>query len=167
MSNVPAPARNQPTGKRIMSNVDDDNELNPAVELAKRIAADESLDRLPDLGAMMKATPTVRRYYYAEAVRGLGARRFFFDKDAGRMVFEPDCATRIKAVAWLAGYDVGMPLQRILQKTVSDGPRVKSVEELAAYMAATPELADAFEREMKRQRRKGGDDNEKPAIPAG
>lgn len=113
--------------------------------LADRIAADESLDRLPDLAAMMSATPQVRRIYYSEAVRQLGARRFFFDKAAGCMVFEPDGVTRMKAVAWLGGYDAGMPIQRILQAGITNNG-FTNIEEMKKAIATSPAMLAGLKR---------------------
>ena len=140
---------------------DDQNEKNPAHELAYKVAADESLDRLPDLGQVMRATPAVRRLYFSEAIRSLGARRFYYDKQAESMVFEPDGATRMKAVAWLGGYDVGLPLQRIQQQIIQTG-RAENLEDLLELLASTPAGLRAMERftEKARNKKPGG---QKPA----
>lgn len=113
--------------------------------LADEIAANESLDRLPDLTAVMAATPQMRRFYYSEAVRQLGARRFYFSKADNCMVFEPDGVTRMKAVAWLGNYDAGQPLQRILQANFGQGGLV-DIKSMKTALVESPATRSAFKR---------------------
>ena len=117
--------------------------------LAKKIEANAALDDCKDLRALIMATPTVRRLYFAAAVRCLGARRFYFDKAAGEMVFEPDGNAQMKAVAWLSAYDAGLPTQTTVNLNVG-AERGPSLEEAAA---SSPELVRGLEAVLARVRK--------------
>lgn len=136
---------------------------NEIEELAGAVEKNTALDALPDLRSLILATPVCRRLYFAAAIRCLGARRFFFDKEAGAMQFEPDGTAVMRAVAWLSSYDAGLPVQTTVNLNIGKDKGDLSFEQA---LAESPELRQALTRfvtaaERKAPRNRKG--AEKPA----
>jgi len=74
------------------------------------------------LRQILDSMPEARRLILNTAFRCLGARKFYFDKAEGGMVFEPDYKTQLDAVKFLASYQEGLPVQTSLAVTVGDRP---------------------------------------------
>lgn len=119
-------------------------------DLADKIESDHSLEKLPDLRAVILAVPGIRRLYVAAAVRCLGARRFHFDKKSGQMEFEPDGTAIMRAVQWLSAYDAGLPMQTSVNLNLGGkGDDLKAED----VIAQSPAVLLALERVVERARK--------------
>lgn len=120
------------------------DETDEIERLAKHIETDQNLESLPDLRAVILASPSIRRLYVAAAVRCLGARRFMFDKKAGELHFEPDGSTIMRAVAFLASYDAGLPAQTTINLNLGKDKDLTPAE----VLAQSPALVASMERTL-------------------
>ena len=119
--------------------------------LANQIEADPSLERHKTFRELIQAVPAMRRLYFAAAVRCLGARRTYYDRDKKEMVHEAEGATQMKAVVFLAAYDAGLPVQTTLNVSIDKGTGAPELEEA---IASSPALAAALDSALTRARRR-------------
>ena len=129
-------------------------------KLADEIESKTELEKLPDLRAVILAVPGIRRLYVAAAVRCLGARRFYFDKEAGAMQFEPDGTAVMRAVAWLSSYDAGLPMQTTVNLNLGGKDKELTPEDV---IAQSPAMLLALERVVTRARKAAPKRTERPA----
>lgn len=121
--------------------------------LALEIASDSQLPPESSVRDIILATPAIRQTMVAAAVRCLNAQKFYFCKKKGEMVHEPDYATQIKAIAWLAAYSDGLPAQTNLNVNMdARGGKGKKPQ-------LTPAVLEAMERTVARVKR------EQQALP--
>lgn len=113
-------------------------------QLADAVDASPELEKLPDLRAMIQATPAIRRFYLAAAIRCLDARRSYYDKASGCMVHEPEGTSIMRAVQWLSAYDAGLPIQTSVNLNLG-GEKGPTLDEAAAN---SPALVAALERAL-------------------
>lgn len=133
---------------------------NAVEKLAQQIESDAAAGEVKDLRALILRFPVIRQLYLAAAVRCLGARRFYFDKSAGEMVFEPDGTAQMRAAVFLASYDAGLPMQTTVNLNLG-GDKGPTLEEAAA---GSPALVDALERALE-QAKKRAPKRIKQAVP--
>lgn len=88
---------------------------------------------------ILRRTPNSRRVVIETAFRCLNARKFFFDKSEGCMVFEPDYKTQLDAVKFLAAYGDGLPVQTNVNVEVGK-PGPGDDEDLARAIERSPAL---------------------------
>lgn len=114
-------------------------------QLAAEIEA-MSPDDAKDLRAVMATIPRLRLLIIASAVRALGAVRSYYDKAEGGRVREPDCASQMKAAAFLAAYADGLPVQTALNVNVD--PTKAHGFSLGDALRASPALRDHLAKEL-------------------
>lgn len=90
--------------------------------LADEIATDSRLLQMNAVRDIILADPRVRVQLVAAAIRCLFAEKFYFDRAAKEVVHEPDYSTQMKAVAWLAAYSDGLPVQTNLNLNANTNP---------------------------------------------
>ena len=95
---------------------------------------------------LIVAIPDVRVLIVATAVRCLGAERMMGGGKKGEVERCADGATQMKAVAFLAAYADGLPVQTTMNLNV-DGTKDMPMEEL---LAKSPALVAAMERQLER-----------------
>ncbi len=102
-----------------------------------------------DLRAMMQDIPELRPFIIGAAIRGLGARKCFFDMKKNEMVYEPDFGSQAKAVAFLAAYVDGLPVQSTINLNV-EGATKKGKLSVEEALRRSPALVEAMKKEIKR-----------------
>lgn len=117
--------------------------------------------------AGLEAQPDFVDLMVASIMTGLRAEVVVYTKGNPEGQGKPDGRTRLEAFSKAMAYAEGLPLARSIQVTIGSGTEVKTPEELAQGIAAVPELASAFRRELEKAERAAGRSKEKPAIPAG
>lgn len=120
-------------------------------EAADKLEADDSLTA-KDVREMINAIPGIRRFIVACALRGLTARKYFFDRKTQRMEFEPDSATQLKAAAFLAAYADGLPVQTALNVNID--PAKGGGITLGDALANSPALREHLAKELAASERK-------------
>lgn len=101
-------------------------------------------DQSKNLRTILAGVPELRQLVVAAAIRGLGARKYYFDRKVGAMVFEPDYIAQNKAAVFLAAYDAGLPLQGTVNLHLG-GEKGMTIEDA---MASSPAALEAIERTL-------------------
>lgn len=116
-------------------------------KIATRVETDPAL-RSRDLRAILLEIPEVRPLIIGAAIRGLGARKAFWSKQEEDWTFEPDFIAQGKAIAFLAAYVDGLPVQTTVQFNVDDKKTSKAT--LGETLENSPAMVAAIEKELKR-----------------
>lgn len=128
-----------------------------AAQLADAVANDAGLDDAGSLRDLLNRVPALRRELIATAVRCLDARKYYYDRKQGAMVYEPDGTTQMRAVAFLAAYSDGLPAQTQIIRAIG-GPNGKQPEmTLEDALTKSPALRDRLEELLARSREKRGE----------
>lgn len=112
--------------------------------LAEAIERDERSEGAPTIRELLLAHPSFRRLIVATAVRSLGAQKWVFDRDQKKVVFYEDSSTQMKAVAFLAAYTEGLPMQTNVSLNIGDQKRIAEGDGMTieAALRASPALRD-------------------------
>lgn len=90
----------------------------------------------------------------AAILTGLDANVRVFTKGDSDGALVPDARARLEAFKLAMAYAEGLPLQRIIQANLNPGMTgVNTAEDLAAYLAESPALMTAFERQLEQAKR--------------
>lgn len=100
---------------------------------------------------VLHAIPRIRLLVIGAAIRGLAARKPYWDKELEDWVWEPDYMAQAKAYTFLAAYGDGLPVQATVNLNVSDD-RKKAQLTFGEAMRHSPALVDAVEKELRRIR---------------
>jgi hypothetical protein len=135
--------------------------------LADEIASDLQVSPDAQVRDIILAHPRVRQQIVAAAVRCLRAEKFYFDRTKKEIVHEEDYATQIKAIAWLAAYSDGLPIQTNLNVNANASGKGRLPPD--EMLAQSPAALEAMERALARARAKmqsAQKASEKQALPA-
>ncbi len=105
-----------------------------------------------DVRDVINSIPGLRRFVVAAALRALTARRCFWDRNAKAMQYEPDSNAQMKAVAFLAAYADGLPVQSTVN--VNLDPTKAGGFSLGDALASSPALRDHLAKELQQAERK-------------
>ena len=114
-------------------------------ELA-RIAEDNELESESGFALMINRIPKLRRMVLGAAIRALGAERSLYDRGNKEWVTEPDWASRLKAVVWIASYSDGLPTQTTLNVNIGDKPGAEVDLNLEEAVHKSPALRQRLEK---------------------
>lgn len=122
--------------------------------LADEVEANAGLDDVKDMRGFFEKIPQLRRFVVAAAIRSLTARKYYYSKEKKEMVFEPDSGTQMKAVAWIAAYQDGLPLQSTVNFNVN---KEAKAFDMGDALANSPALREHLKRELARTEAKALD----------
>lgn len=167
-SRAPAPAPAQGEDPAGGQNTEILSHQEKCENLADVIELDGAKITVKTLRDLITAIPDIRQLIVATAVRCLGAERMMGGGKKGEVERCADGATQMKAVAFLAAYSDGLPIQTTMNLNV-DGNRDMPIEEM---LAKSPALVAAMEKQLARAKavqKPGGQKQVGPAsgAPAG
>ena len=111
------------------------------------------------LNAALNRIPNARQLVIDAATEALKATKFYYSKEEGGMVHEPDYKTRLDAAKFLAAYLDGLPAQSVITYDATK-PRAGAEEsfDLDAELKRSPALRERMRIMIERA--------EKRALPA-
>lgn len=112
--------------------------------VAETIEADPAIVTAKTIKEAILAVPNARALMVAAAVRCLGAKRLMFDRASKEVVKVDDGSTIMKAVAWLAAYSDGLPIQHTVNVNMDANKEMPMVE----MMAKSPALRAAVRKQL-------------------
>lgn len=119
---------------------------NPARNIADVIEQGRRVDSAKSIKEMLEMIPNARHVTLAAAFRCLGARKFFFDRKQGKMVFEPDYKVQLDAVKFLAAYMDGLPVETTLNVNVGEKTEPGADIDLESAIKRSPALRERLSR---------------------
>jgi hypothetical protein len=151
---APAQETEEEKAARIAKENEDQSHSQKMDEIATLIEFDPKHVTAQSLREIILAVPDVRAAVVASAIRCLGSERLMYDGQSKKVKSVPDGATIMKAVAFLAAYSDGLPVQTTLNMNVNNNKELPMEE----MLASSPALVDALQRQLDRAKavQKGG-----------